>query len=318
MISFCIFASKKIIHLRLNIPSPLEQIHDPNFDLKELEVFVKRDDLIDATISGNKWRKLKYNIEKFYANKYDALLTFGGAFSNHIAAVAEAGRLLKIPVIGIIRGEELTAQSNLTLSKADQAGMKLIFVARDTYTERYERIYHEELRRTYGNVLIVEEGGANYLGAQGVSELMREIEFEPDYIFTAAGTGTTAAGLLLGTSESEIHAVSVLKNGDFLKKDIANLLQQSLFDQDLVETYLNRLHLKVDYHFGGYAKYTNELLNFMEDFTSRTGIKTDQVYTAKMFFAFYEDLKAGRFKKRSRILLLHTGGLQGVLNYSGI
>lgn len=299
---------------QLTIPSPLQKIEDKIYDNHQLEVFVKRDDLIHPEISGNKWRKLKYNFEKFKSGKYDAVLTFGGAYSNHIAATAAAGRMFQIPVIGIIRGDELDDKSNATLSKAKADGMNLVFVSREIYEQRYERIYHEELRREFGNVLIIEEGGANFLGAQGVAELVQEISFEPDYIYTAAGTGTTSAGLLLGTKKSRINAVSVLKNGNFLRDDIGKMLYHSFFDDELVADYLKRLTLETDYHFGGYGKYTDELLNFMTSWKTKTGIALDQVYTAKMIYAFEQDILANKILPNSQVVLLHTGGLQGVLN----
>lgn len=300
----------------LTIPSPLQKIEDLIYDKHQLEVFVKRDDLIHLEISGNKWRKLKYNFEKFKSGKYDAVLTFGGAYSNHIAATAAAGRMFHIPSIGIIRGEELNETSNATLSKANADGMNLVFVSREIYDQRYERIYHEELRREFGNVLIIEEGGANFLGAQGVAELVQEIAFEPDYLYTAAGTGTTAAGLLLGTKTSKIIAVAALKNGSFLIDEIGKILYYSFFDDELVADYLKRLTLETEYHFGGYGKYTDELLDFMQSWKVKTGIALEQVYTAKMIYAFEQDILANKIKPNSKVVLLHTGGLQGIL-YNG-
>jgi 1-aminocyclopropane-1-carboxylate deaminase len=299
---------------KLTIPSPLQKIEDPVYDKHQLDVYVKRDDLIHVEISGNKWRKLKYNFEKFKSGKFESVLTFGGAFSNHIAATASAGRMFQTPTIGIIRGDELNETSNATLSKAKADGMKLVFVSRQVYEQRYERIYHEELRREFGNVLIIEEGGANFLGAQGVAELAQEISFEPDYIYTAAGTGTTAAGLLLGTKASKIIAVSVLKNGNFLTEEIGKILYYSFFDDELVSDYLKRLMLETEYHFGGYGKYTDDLLSFMKTWNAKTGIALEQVYTAKMIYAFEQDILANKIAPNSKVVLLHTGGLQGVLN----
>jgi 1-aminocyclopropane-1-carboxylate deaminase len=302
------------LNTKLTIPSPLQKIEDPIYDKHRLEVFIKRDDLIHAEISGNKWRKLKYNFEKFKSGKYDAVLTFGGAYSNHIAATASAGSMFQIPTVGIIRGNELNEGSNATLAKAKTDGMNLVFVSREIYEQRYERIYHEELRREFGNVLIIEEGGANFLGAQGVAELVQEISFEPDYIYTAAGTGTTAAGLLLGTKTANIIAISALKNGNFLRDEIGKTLYYSLFDDELVADYLKRLTLETEYHFGGYGKYTDELLNFMQSWKAKTGIALEQVYTAKMIYAFEQDILTNQIAPNSKVVLLHTGGLQGVLN----
>lgn len=296
----------------LNIPSPLQQLAHPIFSEHGVSVFVKRDDLIHDEISGNKWRKLKYVVEKIQASKHDALLTFGGAFSNHIAATAAMGKYNHIKTIGIIRGDELTSQSNQTLKKASSDGMELIFVPRSEYEFRYERPYHEELRAKYGNILIIEEGGANHLGVYGCSEILSEIEFEADHIYLAAGTGTTAAGILLANTNSMIHAVAVLKGGNFLEEEIRRLLYYALLDDDLVAEKINLLRLHVDYHFGGYGKFTSELLSFMKDFQHHHKIQLDPIYTAKMAFAFMRDLTTGKIKPGSKVVLVHTGGLQGI------
>lgn len=297
----------------LTIPSPLQKLDDPLFHKNQLEVYIKRDDLIHPEISGNKWRKLKYNLEKFKSGKFDSLLTFGGAYSNHIAATASVGKMFQVPSIGIIRGDELNEKSNHTLVKAHENGMNLIFVPREIYDQRYERIYHEELRRTYGNILIVEEGGANFLGVQGVTEIIKEIPFIPDYIYTASGTGTTAAGLLMGSEKSIVNAVSVLKNGNFLTEEISKLLYASLFENDLVTETMTRLNLNVNSDFGGYGKYTDELLTFMKEWTEKTNIPLDQVYTGKMVYAFYQDVINNKIEPKSKVVLLHTGGIQGIL-----
>ena len=305
------------MNLNLNIPSPLQKLDDPLFTAKEIEVYIKRDDLIDAEISGNKARKLKFNLQKFQAGKYDSLLTFGGAYSNHIAAVAAAGRILSIPTIGIIRGDELTPSSNKTLSKAQADGMQLQFVARDIYEQRYERIYHEELRVQFGNILIIEEGGANHLGVFGVGEIMSELPFEPDHIYVGAGTGTTAAGLLYASEKSKVHAIAALKGGEFLQLDIQKLLYYAILDEDDVAEKMDRLGLNTTTHFGGYGKYTDELILLMEAWKNKFNIPLDYVYTAKMISAFENDLRANEFTPGSKIVLVHTGGIQGVQYTAG-
>jgi len=190
--------------------------------------------------------------------------------------------------------------------------MKLIFVSRDKYSERYERIYHEELRREFGNILLIEEGGANFLGAMGIADCIKELEFEPNYIYTASGTGTTAAGLLLATENAKIVSVPVLKNGEFLKEEIERMMQLVLFDDELTKEKMARLILETDFHFGGYSKYNQELIDFINVIYKTHKLKLDQVYTAKMFFAFLENLKAGKIESNSKVVLLHTGGLQGL------
>ncbi|MBK9192216.1 MAG: pyridoxal-phosphate dependent enzyme [Crocinitomicaceae bacterium] len=251
-------------------------------------------------------------LKKFHQGKYDSVLTFGGAYSNHIAATAALTRLSGIPTIGIIRGDELNELSNHTLKKANDDGMKLVFVSREEYNQRYERMYHEELRNKFGNALLIPEGGANHLGVYGVSEIISELPFSPDYIYTASGTGTTAAGLLTGSSESKIHAVSSLKADNYLKNEIQNLLYYAVLDESEVERLMKRLSVIEDCHFGGYGKYTQELIDFINGFHKQHTIKLDQVYTGKMAYAFYQDLKSNKFKQGEKVVLLHTGGLQGI------
>lgn len=295
-----------------NLPSPLQKINHPIASQFEVELFIKRDDLIHDEISGNKWRKLKFNIEKYTQKKYDSILTFGGAYSNHIAATAASGKLLNIPTIGIIRGEELNVNSNKTLKKAYEDGMKLVFVSRTKYSERYERIYHEELRIQFGNALIINEGGANFHGVIGSGEVLSEINFKPDYIYTASGTGTTAAGLLLTSDTTKVISVPVFKKGGFIREEIENLLIQFQFSEEELAEKMDLLELNLTHDFGGYGKHTAELIDFINDFHSITQLKLDQVYTAKMMFALLNDIKSGKIEPKSKVVALHTGGLQGL------
>ena len=296
----------------LSLPSPIQRIELPIFNQHHVSVYIKRDDLIHQAISGNKWRKLKFNIEKYKQGKYKAILTFGGAYSNHIAATAFIGKMLNIPTIGIIRGDELNSSSNQTLTEAENCGMKLDFISREKYKERYEKLFWEELRVTYGHIYIIEEGGANFLGMLGCAEILSEITFEPDYVISAAGTGTTASGLLYNSNNSKIIVVPVLKNGHFIKDEIIKSIEFAGLPEEDIKDKLNLLTIETNYHFGGYGKWTTELIDFMNTFYKETGIPLDQVYTAKMVYAFYEKLKAGFFKSGSKIVLLHTGGLQGL------
>jgi 1-aminocyclopropane-1-carboxylate deaminase/D-cysteine desulfhydrase-like pyridoxal-dependent ACC family enzyme len=298
----------------MNLPSPLQELNSELFTKKNIRVYIKRDDLIDPVVSGNKWRKLKYNIEKFKSEKYDKLLTFGGAFSNHIAATARVGKELAVPTIGIIRGEELNIDSNHTIRQAAKDGMQLVFTKREEYTLREEKYYHEELRRRHGHLLIVPEGGSNYQGLIGCQEICKEIEVDFDYIITACGTATTATGLLLG-SNAEVIGVSALKGGDFLKENVKKYLQEfGLIEQDSVELY-NRFQLKTDYHFGGYAKYNEILQIFIQEFEEQHDIPLEQVYTGKMMFGLMDLIKHEYFPKDSNIVALHTGGLQGKIEF---
>ncbi len=297
--------------LDLNLPSPIEVIKYELFERHNVKVRVKRDDLIHPEISGNKWRKLKLNIEKFKENRYESLLTFGGAYSNHISATAAIGREMNIPTIGVIRGDELNASSNDTLGKAQKDGMQLVFVSREEYGLRYETSYKHELRRRFGNTLIVEEGGANFLGVMGCTEIVSEIHDEPDYFIIAAGTGTTTAGLLMGVDHSKIISVPVFKKGDFIRDEINQLLEFSgLGEFELIEK-MNLLSLATEFSFGGYGKFNKTLINFMNEIYSATGLKLDQIYTGKMFYALCEQVKSGIIPSGSSVIAIHTGGIQG-------
>lgn len=295
-----------------NLPSPLQKITHPIVSQFGIELFIKRDDLIHPDISGNKWRKLKFNVEKFKQKKYDSILTFGGAYSNHIAATAAVGKLLNIPTIGIIRGDELNVDSNKTLRDAHENNMNLVFVSRSQYSERYERFYHEALRAEFGNTLIINEGGANFHGVIGSGEVLSEINFTPDYIYSASGTGTTVAGLLLTSDTTKVVSVPVFKKGGFIKDEVENLLIQFQFTPEELTEKMNLLELNLTNDFGGYGKHTAELIEFINEFHSITEIKLDQVYTAKMMFALLNDIKMGKFERGSKIVALHTGGLQGL------
>lgn len=296
---------------QLNLPSPLQKIDLDIFSQYNLNVLIKRDDLIHPEISGNKWRKLKLNLEKFQYGRYTALLTFGGAYSNHIAATAAVGRIKGVSTIGIIRGDELNPESNETLKKAAEDGMQLHFVSREEYSWRYETDYKNELRAQFGNCWIVEEGGANYYGMMGCTEIIKEITVKPSHIILPAGTGTTAAGLLMAENYAKIIAVPVLAKGDFLREDIQSLLRYGgLTDEDLMEKN-EQLILPTEFAFGGYGKSTPELIDFMNEVYRESGLKLDHIYTAKAFFALRQFILEGKIKKNETVVMLHTGGIQG-------
>ena len=288
----------------INIPTPIVQIYDDLFIEKGVEVFVKRDDLTHEHISGNKFRKLKYNLlfaEKIGKKK---LLTFGGAYSNHIAAFAEAAALFGFEAKGIIRGDELNENSSPTLKRAFERGMKFEFVSREAYRNKTEIC--QKYEKEY---LIIPEGGSNDLALKGVAELMDEIEQSKfDFICTAVGTGGTMAGLLSNNDfQGKVIGISVLKNGEFLRNEIESFLSKSFPSNALLDT---------DYHFGGYGKHDNILLEFINNFEKKHNIPLDQVYTGKLFFGILDKINKNHFEKGSRILLIHTGGLQGKIKKS--
>ena len=301
-----------VVEHRLQVPSPVARLYDPLFDRFGLQVYMKRDDLIDAVISGNKWRKLKYALEKAKHLKLPTLLTFGGAFSNHIAATAALGKRAGFKTIGVIRGE-IPEEKNPTLLAAEANGMKLFSVSRTAYHLKEDKAWQQHLRNQFGPLYLIPEGGAGFHGISGCMEILREIKEAPDFVMTAAGTGTTAAGLLLSAPETtKVWAYPALKGAGFLKEEVAKWIQLMTFDPAITTEYLENFCLRTPYHFGGYAKVNKELIGFMRFFDQHHHIKLDPVYTAKMAFGVYQDIAKGKFARGSRLLLLHTGGLQGI------
>ncbi len=299
------------MELNLNLPSPYTEVNYELFERYNVKVLIKRDDLIHPEISGNKWRKLKLNIEKYKANKYEAILSFGGAYSNHISALAAVGDSLNISTIGIIRGDELNAESNDTLRRANDLGMKLVFVSREEYSWRYEMDYKQSLRRQYGNVLVVEEGGANYLGVMGCTEIVAEVNQPVDYYVLPAGTGTTTAGVLLAAEDAKVISVPVFKNGGFIKEEVETLLTYAGLGAEELAEKMDQLSLATEFSFGGYGKFNEELIDFINEIYSKTKIPLDQIYTGKAFYALCEQIRNRSIPKGSTVLFIHTGGLQG-------
>lgn len=266
-----------------------------------VQLTVKRLDLIHPQISGNKFFKLKYNLLAAKQQNLNQVLTFGGAYSNHIAATAYAAHYFGFQSIGIIRGEELAKQAfNPTLQTAQDFGMQLHFVSRAEYRLRHELEYLQQLKQRYPNTLIIPEGGTNQLAIQGTKEILSADDRENyDVICCAVGTGGTIAGIIESSSDQQhILGFSALK-GDFLKHDIqqwTNKTNWSLTDE---------------YCCGGYAKTNFELLQFMQQFEQQYAVPLEQVYTAKMMMGLFDLIQQGNFPVNTRILAIHTGGLQG-------
>jgi 1-aminocyclopropane-1-carboxylate deaminase len=285
----------------LHFHSPIEQIFDPLFSEKQLKLFVKRDDLIHPFISGNKWRKLKYILCKAELENKDHLVTFGGAWSNHLLATACAAAKFGFKSSGFVRGEPV---NNELLSLCELFGMQLQFTDRGIYRDKpalFHKIFADDPKAFF-----IDEGGASPEGVKGCSELIDELDQKYDHLFCACGTGTTAAGIINGLNNSHcstiFHGVPVLKNAGFLKKVISDYLTEDI-----------DFELHLDYHFGGYAKISDELIQFIKLFSSSNGILLDPVYTGKLFFAVYDLAKKDYFKPGSTILIIHTGGLFGLL-----
>ncbi len=281
--------------------SPVEMIDDALFAEKQVRVFIKRDDLIHPFISGNKWRKLKYITKKAEAENRNHLVTFGGAWSNHLLATACAAAKFGFKSTGIVRGEEI--RNNL-LDFCRLFGMDLQFIDRESYRDK-KNIFKDKFSNQ-DNSFFIDEGGASPEGVLGCSELIAELGSDYDHIFCACGTGTTAAGIINGLKQNKLatrfHGISVLKNAEFLRSEIDKYLNNEV-----------NYELHTDYHFGGYAKTSPVLIQFIKNFTARTGILIDPVYTGKMMYAVYDLVRTNQISEGDSILVIHTGGLFGLL-----
>ena len=269
---------------------------------QSIHLTIKREDLHGDGISGNKLRKLKYNVEKAKSEGYTKILTFGGAYSNHILAASYIKKKYGIDVIGVVRGEELAEKikDNPTLCKAQENGMQFHFVSREKYRNKMSPDFLAELKDEFGDFYLLPEGGTNELAIKGCEEILTTEDKEFNYICCAVGTGGTVAGLINSSTEyQKVIGFSALK-GDFLKDDVAALVVK------------NNWEIQTDYHFGGYAKITNELVSFINDFKSETGIQLDPIYNGKMMYGIYDLMKKGYFPKNTSILAIHTGGLQAI------
>jgi 1-aminocyclopropane-1-carboxylate deaminase len=262
---------------------------------------VLRLDEVHPVVSGNKWFKLKEYLKEAQRLQKKVIITFGGPYSNHIVATAAACQLTGLQSIGIIRGEEGLTPSP-TLADAKAAGMQLYFVSRSMYTAQ---ILPEEVYATVAvsDTYIIKEGGYGLLGSKGAGTILSGIpEGRYSHIVASVGTGTTLAGIIAAAPKSKVTGISALKNNHSLNSSIAALLPADL--AGLFEI----LH---DFHFGGYAKRTPSLLQFINDWYQLTGIPSDFVYTGKLFYATDNLIRTGYFARGSSLLLIHSGGLQG-------
>lgn len=266
-----------------------------------VELYIKREDLLHPEVSGNKFRKLKYNIQAAEKSGYKLWLTFGGAYSNHIAAVAAAGKLYDIATIGVIRGEELAHKPlNPTLSGAAKKGMRLHFVNRTDYKRKADMDFLNDLRSIYGDFYLIPEGGTNALAVQGCAEILTPDDAEFNYICCALGTGGTLAGLSLSAVNGQkVLGFSALKAAG-LAKEVSTIAPRDNWG------------IITDYHFGGYGKISDELVRFINEFRRRHKIALDPVYTGKMMFGIKDMIQKNCFSAGTKILAIHTGGLQGI------
>jgi 1-aminocyclopropane-1-carboxylate deaminase len=277
---------------------PVAELKNLLFTKKGIRLFVKRDDLIHPQISGNKWRKLKYNIEEMRRQNKNVMLTFGGAYSNHILATAAVGKEIGFKTIGIIRGEEAKEKSTV-LRFAEQAGMHLHFISRADYKKKTTTEVFYELKKSFGEFYLVPEGGGNELGVMGCGEIVQEISFGFTHICCATGTGATLAGIALSlTSGKTAIGFCVHKGNESVE---ANIKRWTLSAANF--------HLLNDYHCGGFAKSNEELESFVREFSEEVQIPVEPVYTGKMFYGIFDLLKKDFFPKGSVIVALHTGGV---------
>jgi len=283
--------------------APVVYINDPLLRVHGVQLAIKREDMLHPVVSGNKWRKLKYNLLEATEQGCKRLLSFGGAYSNHIHALASVGKELDFTTIGVIRGESFAAD-NPSLVEVRSFGMQLHFVDRDTYRCRNDADYINTLQQRFGPCYLIPEGGSTPLAVKGVTELWQEVDEAFDYVALAAGTGATASGVILGAPVgTEVRVYAVLKGAGFLCHEISAYLGD--------EGSLASWQVFQEYHFGGYARITPQLVAFMDRFEALHKIPLDPIYTAKMLYAVYAQIRSGDIAPGSKILAIHTGGLQG-------
>ncbi|EDP72240.1 putative D-cysteine desulfhydrase (DcyD) [Flavobacteriales bacterium ALC-1] len=279
-------------------------IYNQNISIKNksISLKIKREDLIHPFISGNKYRKLKFNLKEAKTLNSKFLLTFGGAFSNHIAAVASAGKEYDFSTIGVIRGEELEFKKDLnsTLEFAKACGMHLKFISREDYRNKTNSDFIEKLKNEFDNFYLIPEGGTNDLAVKGCEEILQLQDETFDYICCAVGTGGTISGIINASKKHQkILGFPALKN-NFIQEDIRKFAAQ------------DNWQLITDYHFGGYGKIKPELITFINRFNKNQNILLDPIYTGKMMFGIFDLIEKKFFPKNSKILTIHTGGLQGI------
>ncbi|MEM6831538.1 MAG: pyridoxal-phosphate dependent enzyme [Bacteroidota bacterium] len=284
-------------------PTPTEEIRHPLLAARKVTLYVKRDDLIHPTIMGNKWRKLKYNLAEARRLGKSTILTMGGAHSNHIYATAAAGELFGFKTVGIIRGEELNENSNDTLQFAKSKGMDFQFIDRSTFKEL--RKNPASLLSDHSETYFLPEGGTNELAVKGCTEIVEEIDKDFDLMVCPIGTGGTFCGLVSGVKKTQhVLGISSLK-GHFIKEEVATLLKN-------LEIEATNYSINCDYHFGGYGKVNHELIDFINWFKENFSVPLDPIYTGKCFFGVWNMISEGNFQKNIKIVILHTGGLQGI------
>lgn len=300
---------------------PLQRIENEITASHKINLYVLRLDTIDFYAGGNKFFKLKYNLEEAKKQGYKKLLTFGGAWSNHLAAVAANGREAGLELVFVIRGEEPKAYSE-TLRYCKEKGAHLHFVSRENYRRKTEKEFIEELKNKFGDFYLLPEGGSNPLAVKGCQEIINYINIPFDFICCPIGSGGTFAGIVsaLKRNQNALGFVA-LKGGEYLEEEVSKLSESFLHPDPSVPPIaeqsplkgekLQRANFVHDYHFGGFAKTTPELLAFKKGFEKQFGFELDYIYTAKMFYGIFDLIQKNHFPEDSTFVAIHTGGLQG-------
>jgi 1-aminocyclopropane-1-carboxylate deaminase len=286
-----------VTKLQLTVPSPLVELGEPE---RGVRVLLKRDDLIHPELPGNKWRKLKHNLRDAAEAGATRLLTFGGAYSNHLLATAAAGHHFGFETVGVVRGEEHLPLNDVLRAAAGH-GMTLTYLDRTAYRAKADPAVIDDLRRAWGEFFLIPEGGANAAGVRGCAELVAEIDSPFDVITCAVGTGATLSGIAAGLGPGQrAIGFSALK-GEFPPSDVARL-QRAAFGRELGEW-----SVETGYHFGGFARRTRELDAFVDEFEQHHGVRLDWVYEAKMMFGLRERIRGGEFREGTTVVAVIAG-----------
>ncbi|GAA1532620.1 pyridoxal-phosphate dependent enzyme [Actinomadura kijaniata] len=287
--------------MTVRVPSAVEEVRDGRLERVGVRLSLKRDDLVHPDLPGNKWRKLKYNLRAASEQGHRTLLTFGGAYSNHLRATAAAGRIFGFGTVGIVRGEE-RLPLNESLAYAVAQGMRLDYMDRGTYRRKTEPDVIASLRERWGDFYLVPEGGSNALAVRGCAELGAEVDPSFDVVCCAVGTGGTLAGLAAGLAPHQrALGFAVLKGGAFLNEDVERLQREAYGERR------GNWSIDTDFHFGGYARRDGELDAFVADFQRRHGLLLDWVYVAKMLAGVHSLAERGAFPEGTRVLAVVTG-----------
>jgi len=289
--------------------APVIQETIPSVNPKNVRLFIKREDLLHPVISGNKWRKLKYNLIAAKDSGETTLLTFGGAYSNHIHAVAGAASEYGFKSIGIIRGEA-HLPLNPTLMAAQEMGMQLHYMDRTTYRQKQSTQVIKFLEDKFGKYYLIPEGGTNLFALKGAAEIVQGIENAYDYFCAACGTGGTVSGIISALdNQTRVIGYAVVK-GEFHQEAVGNWLSA------MGKPNLSNWQINTNYHFGGYAKFDEKLIDFINIFKKEHDIRLDPIYTGKLLYGVFAQIANGKFPEKSRVLAIHTGGLQGIKGFN--